>query len=139
MATHKYQDLLAPLRRLAKNSKAELAGVGCFIVKNGAIVSSGINHNPTGESMEMLVDGKLVSRPEVIHAEVAALQAAEINSIDLKGATLLLNMSPCLKCAEEIIKTDIRDVNYLYEWWDGAGLDVLQKNGIHTEKIKEER
>lgn len=139
MATNNFDDFLAPLRRLAKASKAQLGGVSCFIVKNGAIISSGINHNPTGEPMEDVVDGKWVSRPEVVHAEVAALQAAANNNVDLSDSTLLLNMSPCIKCAEEIAKTDIREVCYLYEWWDKAGLDILRKNGIETKQLKEER
>jgi len=136
---NKYQDLLAPLKKLAKASKAQLGGVSCFIVKNDAVVSSGINHNPTGEPMEDVVDGKLVSRPEVIHAEMAALQAASKNGIDLQGAALLLNISPCIKCAREIVKTDISEVNYLYEWWDKAALEVLHDAGITTKKLKEER
>ena len=133
------QDLLAPLRRLAKTSKAELGGVACFIVKNGAVVSSGVNHNPTGEPMEDLVDGQLVSKPEVIHAEVAALQAAVLNGIDTDSATLLLNMSPCIKCAHEIVKTNIKEVCYLYEWWDKAALEILHEHGVTTKKLKEEK
>lgn len=134
-----FQDFLAPLRRLAKASKAELGGVACFIVKNGAIVSSGINHNPTGGPMEELVDGKLVSRPEILHAEVASLKAAEANGIDLSGATMLLNMSPCIACARAVAATDIRSVYYLHDWWDKAALDILHKNGIEAKKLKEER
>lgn len=134
-----YKDLLAPLKKLAKASKAQLGGVACFVVKNGAVVSSGINYNPTGEPMEDLVDGKLVSRPEVIHAEIAAFQAATLNGIDLNNAVLLLNMSPCIKCAREIAKTDIREVKYLYEWWDKAALEILHEAGINTEQVKEDR
>lgn len=134
-----FQDFLAPLRRLAKASKAELGGVACFIVKNGAIVSSGINHNPTGESMEYTVDGKLVSRPEILHAEVASLKAAAANDIDLHNATMLLNMSPCIKCAREITATDIRRVYYLHDWWDKAALEILHGAGIQTKKLTEER
>lgn len=139
MAMISYEDLLAPLRRLAKVSQAKLGGVACFFVKNGAIVSSGINHNPSGEPMEDLVDGKWVSRPEVVHAEVAAIQAAAINHVDLKDTTMLINMSPCIKCAREIVKTDIREVRYLYEWWDKAGLDILREHGIDVKQLKEER
>lgn len=134
-----YTDLIAPLKKLAKTSQAQLGGVACFIVKNGAVVSSGINYNPTGEPMEDMIDGKLVSRPEVIHAEVAALKAATLNGVDLENAALLLNMSPCIKCASEIAKTNIREVKYLYEWWDKAALDILHEAGINTEQLKEER
>lgn len=130
------EDFLGPLKKLAKTSKAELGGVSCFIIKNGAIVSSGINYNPTGESMETLVNGKLVSRPEILHAEIAALQAAAKNHVDVNGATLLLNMSPCINCAREIAKTDIREVQYVYEWWDKAALDILHDGGVTTRQVK---
>ncbi len=133
------KDLAGPLKKLAKVSQAKLAGVACFVVKNGAIVSSGINYNPTGEPMEQVVDGKLVSRPDVIHAEVAAIQAAVKNDVTLSGATLLINMSPCIKCANEIAKVGIREVAYLYEWWDKAGLDILRENGVTVKQLKEER
>lgn len=132
-------DLIAPLKKLAKVSQAELGGVACFFVKNGAVISSGINYNPTGEPMEQLVDGKLVSRPDIIHAEIAAIQAAAENGVDLSGATLLLNMSPCIKCAPEIVKTGIAELKYLYEWWDKAALDIVRAAGIKTEQLKEER
>ncbi len=133
------RDLLAPLRKLAKASQSKLVGVACFVVKNGAVVSSGINYNPTGEPMEQMIDGKLVSRPEVIHAEVAAFQAAAKNAIDLTDTTLLLTMSPCIKCASEIVRTGISEVKYVHEWWDKAALDILHEHGIKTEQLKEER
>lgn len=137
--SHSMEDLFAPLRRLAKTSKAQLAGVACFIVKNGAIISSGVNYNPTGEAMESLVNGKLASRPEVIHAEVAALQAAERNAVDVRGATLVLNISPCIRCAHEIAQSGIADVCYLYDWWDAAANDILRASGVSVKKMKEQR
>ena len=133
-----YRELWAPLKKLAKASKAKLGGVACFVVRNGAIVSSGINHSPTGEPMEYEVDGKLVSKPEVVHAEVAALQAAAKNGIDVRGTTLLLNMSPCIACAGVIVKAGVSEVFYRYEWWDKASLDILRGAGIHVEQIKED-
>lgn len=131
-------DLVAPLKKLAKVPQAELGGVACFILKNGAIVSSGINYNPTGAPMEYVVDGKLVTRPEVIHAEIAALHAAARSSIDLKNTTLMITMSPCIACARAITKTGISDVVYLYEWWDKAALDILRSAGITVNKLQKE-
>ena len=131
------RDLFTLLKKLAKVSKAKLGGVACFFVKNGAVISSGLNFNPTGEPMEELVEGRLVSRPEVIHAEVAAIRAAADNAVDLSGATMLLTMSPCVKCAGEIAKTGIAELQYLYEWWDKAGLNIVQEAGINVEQLKE--
>ncbi len=138
MSSHSLYDLIKPLKKLAKVSQAQLGGVACFIVKNGVIVSSGINYNPTGEPMEDMMDGKLVSRPEVIHAEAAALRAASKNEVNITGSTLLVTMSPCITCAKEIALTSIREVVYLYDWWDKAALDILAQAGITTHKLTEE-
>lgn len=132
-----YQIYIRPLKKLAKESQAELGGVGCFIVKNGSVISSGINHNPTGEPMEDIIDGKLVSRPEIVHAEVAAIQAADTNKISVEGAAMLLTMSPCIKCAHAITQTNIAKLYYLYDWWDAAAIEILQNNGIKVIKMKE--
>ena len=132
-------DLIKPLKKLAKTSKARLGGTACFAIKNGAIISSGVNHNPTGEQMEDEVDGKLVSRPEVIHAEVATINAARKNDVDLTGAVLLMAMSPCINCAREICGTGAKEIYYLYEWWDAASIKMLNEHGIKTVKLKEEK
>ena len=132
------QQLVAPLKKLAKVPQSALGGVACFFIKQGAIISSGINHNPTGEPMDQLVDGKLVTMPGVIHAEVAAIRAAAKNKVDLSGATLLVTMSPCIKCAREIVKTGISELGYLYEWWDKAALSILRDYGIKVQKLEGE-
>lgn len=88
--------------------------------------------------MEDVIDGKLVTRPEVVHAEIAALSAAEANAIDVTGSILLLTMSPCLRCAKIIAATNVAEVSYLYDWWDKASLDVLHAAGIRTKKLQEE-
>jgi len=133
------RSLIGPLKRLARVPKAKLGGVACFFVKNGAIVSSGINYNPTGGPMEEKIDGKLVTRPEVIHAEVVAIRAARENKVDLRGAVLLLTMAPCIKCAKEIARTGISELYYLYDWWDKAALDILREQGIRVSKVEEAR
>lgn len=133
------QDLIKPLKKLSKTSKAKLCDVGCFFVKNGAIISSGVNHNPTGEPMEDEVDGKLVSRPEVIHAEISAINSAKENNVDLTDSTLMITMSPCINCAKQIIKTGINELNYLYEWWDKAAIELLKENGIKVIQLKEKK
>lgn len=130
---------LKPLKKLARVSQAQLGGVACFVIKNDAIISSGINYNPTGEPMEYVVDGKLVTRPEVIHAEIAALTAAQTNAIDVAGSTLFVTMSPCLACATRIATSGITNLVYLYEWWDKASLDILHGAGIATHQRREER
>ncbi|MDR0980099.1 MAG: cytidine deaminase [Candidatus Nomurabacteria bacterium] len=141
------KDFIAPLKKMAKSVPAKLGGVACFIIKNGAIISSGVNHNPTGGPMEDEIEitengeklRKLITRPEVIHAEVATIQAAKTNQINLTDAIILLTMSPCINCAKAIAQTGVKELYYLYDWWDKAGLQLLQENDIKIVKIKESK
>jgi len=133
-----YRYLAKPLKKLAKVPQVRLGGVACFIIKNNSIVSSGMNHNPTGGPMEYEVDGKLMTRPEVIHAEVAAINAAAENNVDISGSALFMTMSPCINCAKAITKTPIEEVIYMYDWWDKAALQILHDAGIKTKKLKED-
>ncbi|MCL2001851.1 deaminase [Candidatus Saccharibacteria bacterium] len=145
------RDYIKPLKRMARTSKAKLGGVACFFVKNGAIISSGINYNPTGGPMEIELDAsaaahgaedsapELIAHPGVIHAELSAIEAAAKNQVDLTGSALFVTMSPCIKCAQEIKKTGIKELYYLYEWWDKASIDLLEGCGIKVVKLEEER
>lgn len=135
-------DFVKPLKRLARVAEkkygAHLGAVACFFLKNGAVVSSGVNHATDGGAMEDFRDGKWVTRAEVVHAEVAAIAAARENGVDLRGAELLLTMSPCLACARELAKTGIVRLYYVNEWWDVAGLELLREAGVETIKLEED-
>ena len=134
----KVEDLILPLKKMAKIPKAKLGGVACFFIKNGAIISSGINYNPTGKSMEEEIDGKWITRPEVVHAEIAAIESAKENGVNLADSTLILTMSPCIKCAKVIAKTGIKELYYIHEWWDKAALDLLREQGIKVSELRKE-
>ena len=65
----------------ANRSYAQRLKVGCVIVKNNSIIIFGWNGMPTGydNCCEIEVDGKLVTRPEVQHAELNAISKLAYN------------------------------------------------------------
>ena len=74
----------------AERSYAKRLRVGCVIVKNHSIISFGWNGMPTGydNCCEMEVDGKLITRPEVQHAELNAIAKLAENGYSSKGAAI---------------------------------------------------
>ena len=70
----------------AQRSYAKRLKVGCVIVKNHSIISFGWNGMPTGydNCCEYEVDGKLVTRPEVQHAELNAIAKTCTERIQLQ-------------------------------------------------------
>lgn len=121
----------------AQRSYAQRLKVGCVIVKNHSIISFGWNGMPTGydNCCEMEVDGKLVTRPEVQHAELNAIAKLCENGYSSKGASIFISHSPCIHCSLLIQKCGITHVYYHEAYRDDAGIQFLKKAGIHVEQL----
>lgn len=77
---------------------------------------------------------KLVTRPEVLHAESNAIaKLAKGNSSGL-NATLFVTHSPCLDCAKLIYQSGINSVYYLNDYRSQEGIQFLKDSGITVEK-----
>lgn len=121
----------------AQRSYATRLKVGCVIVKNHSIISFGWNGMPTGydNCCEMEVNGQLVTRPEVQHAELNAIAKLCQNGYSSEGASIFISHSPCIHCALLIQKCGIREVYYHRQYRDDAGIQFLRKAGIKVEKL----
>ena len=121
----------------AQRSYAQRLKVGCVIVKNHSIISFGWNGMPTGydNCCEMEVDGKLVTRPEVQHAELNAIAKLAENGYYSKGASIFISHSPCIHCSLLIQKCGITHVYYHEAYRDDTGINFLKKAGIHVEQL----
>ena len=121
----------------AQRSYAQRLKVGCVIVKNHSIISFGWNGMPTGydNCCEMEVDGKLVTRPAVQHAELNAIAKLAENGYSSKGASIFISHSPCIHCSLLIQKCGITHVYYHEAYRDDTGINFLKKAGIHVEQL----
>ena len=121
----------------AERSYAKRLKVGCVIVKNNSIISFGWNGMPTGydNCCEMEVDGKLVTRPEVQHAELNAIAKLAENGYSSKDAAIFITHSPCIHCALLIQKCGISQVFYHELYRSREGLDFLERAGIKVTQL----
>ena len=128
-------------KRIAKLSKAERLQVGALVVYNNAIVSYGYNGTPTKHKSNVCennVDGKLVTKPTVIHAELNALLKLLKSGFKVEKATLYLTHSPCIQCSIHIYQSGIiEEVVYDQDYRDTEGIDFLDSHGIYITKYKE--
>lgn len=137
----KHRDLYIEIARAcARKSHAKRGGVGAVIVSpNGSIISHGWNGMPSG--MDNCCEdepepGVLVTKPEVLHAELNAIGKAAEEGRSLFGATMFVTLSPCLSagCSKLIHRSGISHVHYLDEYRDTAGIDFLRKCGVLVTK-----
>lgn len=128
--------------RVAQESSAVRAKVGAVIAKDGNILAYGYNGTAPGwdNTCEYLVPDfdesgnelppVLVTRSEVIHAEIACISKCARAGIPIEGATLYLTLSPCIKCATTIIMCGIKEVFFKELYRDDAGVIALNNYGI---------
>lgn len=131
-----YMDLAI---RISQMSYAVRKKVGCIAVRNGRITSMGWNGMPSGfdNVCEETVNGELVTKREVLHAELNLFSKIATSNDTVEGADLYVTLSPCFECSKLIMQTKIKRVFYNEEYRDASALEFLQKAGIEVYYLKE--
>ena len=125
-------------KTFANLSTAKRLHVGAIVVKDDRIISIGYNGMPSGwdnNCENVLEDGSLKSKPEVLHAETNALAKLARSRESGEGATIFITHAPCLNCAKLIYQSGIKEVYYNVEYRSTDGLDFLNKSGISVTHI----
>lgn len=120
-------------------SKAKRAKVGAVLITPSKTIVPGVNGMPSGMSNECEdnINGALITKPEVIHAERNALIRCAKEGISTDGAHLYVTLSPCVPCAAMMIQAGIKRVVYMDKYRDDSGISLLESAGIIVEQLKE--
>lgn len=81
---------------------------------------------------------RLVTKPEVLHAERNALDKLARSSSSAEGATLFTVYSPCVECAKSIYGAGIKRVVYQNTYRKAEGVAFLKQAGVEVTKIDPE-
>lgn len=130
----KFQKLYMDIaHRVAQMSSAQRLQVGAVIVRDDRILSMGYNGTPSGwdnvcEDKILLDNGteKLVTKPEVLHAETNALAKLARSTDSGLGASLFCTHAPCIDCAKMIYQTGINQVYFGQRYRNDSGLQFLR-------------
>ncbi len=125
----------------AELSYAKRLHVGAIVVKDDRIISIGYNGMPAGwdnNCEEVLEDGTLKTKPEVLHAETNAIAKLARSNESGLNADLFVTHAPCLDCAKLIYQAGIGRVFYRTAYRDSAGVDFLEASLIRVEQMEKE-
>ena len=123
----------------AELSHARRLHVGAIIVKDDRIISIGYNGMPAGwdnNCENVLEDGTLKTKPEVLHAETNAIAKLARSGEHGLDSDLFVTHAPCMDCAKLIYQSGIRRVFFGTAYRDSAGLDFLKASGVKVEQIE---
>lgn len=128
---------LNAVKGYAEQSYARRLKVGALIVKDDRPIISGRNGTPPvkDNNCEIEVNGKLVTKPDVSHAEANAISYAAKHGVATSGASIFLTHSPCFTCSLLIINAGIKEVFYETEYRITDSLELLKENNIKVQKI----
>ena len=147
--------------QIAKLSYAKRRRVGCVIVKDTQIISTGYNGTPHGfdngceEDQVKVIENanhqaileekgytcdsgccsKTITKREVLHAESNALAKISKSTLSSGGADLYTTTCPCFDCAKLIIQSGIKRVFYSEDYRDMSGVDLLKQAGIEVKEV----
>lgn len=121
----------------AELSSARRLHVGAIIVKDDRIISIGYNGMPSGwdNNCENVIDEKLITKPEVLHAETNAIAKLAKSTESGDGATIFITHAPCMECGKLIYQSGINTVYYRNSYRNEDGISFLEKAGVNVVKI----
>ena len=123
--------------KIAERGTCPRRRVGCVIVKDNRIISTGYNGAPSG--FEHCIDvGCLMVGDHCIravHAEQNAITFAAKHGISVKGAELYTTDFPCLNCARMIVNAGIKKIYYQNPYPDLLSKEFLKRSGIELRQI----
>jgi dCMP deaminase len=124
--------------RFAELSHARRLHVGAIVVKDDRIISIGYNGMPAGweNNCELTQDdGTLVTRPEVLHAEMNALMKLAKSTESGNASSIFITHAPCMDCAKSIYQAGIVEVYYSEDYRVNNGIAFLEQCDIKVRKI----
>lgn len=120
---------------VSERSTCDRAFVGCVLVLEKRILTTGFNGSPTGlphcdESGHLMIDGHCV---RTIHAETNAIIQAALHGVTTKGATCYVTHFPCINCTKALINAGVARLVYSVAYRvDEVARGFLQEAGIEV-------
>lgn len=84
------------------------------------------------EQAKTMVRYKLVTKPEVLHAESNALAKVARSTESSEGSTMFCTHAPCIECAKLIYQSGIKSLYYRDQYRSDDGLKFLKQGEINV-------
>ena len=123
--------------------------IGCVIVKDKRIMTTGYNGAPSGiktcrdkgvclRDKLGIPSGTQMQTCYAVHAEQNAIVQAAKLGVSIDGATLYCTHQPCSMCCKMIINSGIKRVIYKEGYPDPFTLELFAEAGVTLERYEDE-
>jgi dCMP deaminase len=118
---------------VSERSTCDRALVGCVLVLDKRILTTGFNGSPAGQDHcdevgHLMVNGHCI---RTIHAETNAIIQAALHGISTRDATCYVTHFPCINCTKALINAGISRIVYSVSYrMDENALNFLKAAAI---------
>lgn len=106
-----HQRFMRLAREVATWSKDPSTQVGCVLVREKKVLSTGYNGFPKNISDDL---NRLIDREQkyeiTVHAEVNAVTSAALHGVSTEGSIAYVTFNPCSRCAAVLINAGVTSV-----------------------------
>jgi len=123
---------------IAEKGTCDRAKVGCIIIKDNYIISTGYNGASRGcshcdDDGHLMIDFHCI---RTIHAELNAIINAAKNGININDCEMICTHKPCFRCMQALINSGIKTVYYFKDYKDNFQLAFEENKYTKFIKIK---
>lgn len=142
---NKHKIFLDVAEKISEMSHCISYKVGCILVKDGRIISTGYNGTPAhfpncdevNKRLTNLEDPEQrqlhhsFSEMYEIHAEINAILCAARNGISIEGSILYSSLQPCYNCLKMICNSGIKTIIYRHTY------DKFELNNVTRDMLND--
>jgi dCMP deaminase len=117
---------------VSSRSTCPRAAVGCVLVREHRILTTGYNGAPRGVAHCTEVGCTMVNDhcQRATHAEANAVVQGALHGVSLQDATAYCTHQPCINCSKLLISAGIRKVIYRGHYPDEVATKLLAEAGV---------
>lgn len=119
-------------RTVATRATCPRASVGCVIVREHRILTTGYNGSPRGVAHCTEVGCTLVNDHcmRATHAEANAIVQGALHGVNLSDSTAYCTHQPCVNCSKLLISAGVRKIVYDTAYPDAVAQELLSEAGV---------
>jgi dCMP deaminase len=119
---------------VSKRSPCTRLHVGCVLVKDNHIISTGYNgFLPGAEHKSLVIDGH---EQATLHAEQNCIADCAKRGVSTEGATAYITHYPCVSCFKSLVGSGVKEIFYLNDYRVSPIVSELMKGlDVKLEKI----
>jgi dCMP deaminase len=130
---------LAMAKTVAERSTCNRKQVGCVLVRDNVVLSTGYGGSIRGQphclDVGCDIDPKTGGCVRTVHAEMNAISQAALNGVSTKGSTAYITLSPCDWCFKTLVNSGVDRIVYSEEYRIPPDFKLVAACGVRMQHI----